>query len=106
MKLRFRVDQSESFRRGVDCPKSIVTIEVNPSDLPQDERNLIADRLNGIDVCQGEYSPRDKRIIPKFFTPPNELEERAELIEADTPTYEGLLDALERDAARIQSKLK
>jgi hypothetical protein len=52
MKLRFEVDQAECFRKGIDCPKSIVTIEVDPADIPQDDRNLIADRLVGIDVCQ------------------------------------------------------
>lgn len=51
MKLRFEVDQAEAFRQGVDVPKSIVTVEVDPSKLSQEQRNLIADRLDGIDVC-------------------------------------------------------
>src|ERR1043165_1346625 len=47
MKIRFAVDQAEAFRRGVDCPKSIVTVEVDPKTLSQEERDLIADRLEG-----------------------------------------------------------
>lgn len=50
MKLRFEVNQVESFRLGVDCPKSIVTIDVAPAKLSQADRDLIADRMNGIDV--------------------------------------------------------
>lgn len=52
MKLRFEVDQAEAFRQGVDCPKSIVTVEANPSELPVETRHLLADRLEGIDVLQ------------------------------------------------------
>lgn len=51
MKLRFQVDQAACFRKGIDCPKSIVTVEVDPKSLTPEERNLIADRLTGIDVC-------------------------------------------------------
>jgi len=39
-------------RRGIDAPKSIVTIDVDPAALPQEERDLIADRMQGIDVCE------------------------------------------------------
>jgi alpha-galactosidase len=46
MKLRFKVSQAECFRRGIDAPKSIVTIKVEPARLFQEERILIADRLD------------------------------------------------------------
>lgn len=53
MKLRFKVDQASCFRDGVDAPTSIVDIDVNPSELDQNERDLIADRLHlGIEVRQ------------------------------------------------------
>ena len=45
MKLRFEVDQAACFRKGIDCPESIVTIEVDPQNLPEDERNLIFRRF-------------------------------------------------------------
>jgi len=50
MKLRFEVDQAACLRKGIDCPKSIVTIEINPAKLSEEDRNLIADRMNGIDI--------------------------------------------------------
>jgi hypothetical protein len=52
VKLRFSVDQAEAFRLGIDVPKSIVTIDVTPSDVDAKTRHLIADRLEGIDVVQ------------------------------------------------------
>ena len=57
MKLRFEIDQAQYFRRGVDAPVSIVTIDVNPAALTVDERNLIADHLDGIDVVKLEFVP-------------------------------------------------
>src|SRR5262245_35758041 len=55
MKLRFEVDQADSFRRGIDRPKSIVSIDVNPADLSEETRALIADHLAGIDVLEFFY---------------------------------------------------
>jgi len=52
MTLRFEVNQAEALRRGVSVPKSTCHIEVDPSKLSQQDRNLIADRLEGIDVCR------------------------------------------------------
>lgn len=76
MKLRFQVDQAESLRRGIDCPKSIVTIEVDPSKLTQIDRDLIADNLNGIDVCVRCGEKDGSRVLAK------------------TPSYESLIEAL------------
>src|SRR5580698_2907067 len=55
MKLRFEIDQADSFRRGIDRSKSIVSIEVNPADLSEEIRSLIAEHLVGIDVLQFFY---------------------------------------------------
>jgi len=86
MKLRFEVDQAEAFRQGIDVPKSIVTIEVNPAELSPERRNLIADRLNGIDVCQVAciaegMLPRDRNGQPLR-------------IKAKVPTFESLMEAI------------
>ena len=59
MKLRFEVDQADSFRRGIDRAKSIVSIEVNPADLSEDIRSLIAEHLVGIDLLQFFYHNGD-----------------------------------------------
>ena len=84
MKLRFDVDQAEAFRQGVDVPKSIVTVEVNPADLPQEERTLIADRLVGIDVC--ERKMKDAA-----------LSMGAVRLKATLPTFEALMVAVRAD---------
>jgi hypothetical protein len=59
MKLRFKVDQADAFRRGIDRPKSIVSIEVNPADIAEEARSLIADHLVGIDVLEFFYDNGD-----------------------------------------------
>ncbi len=88
MKLRFEVDQAEAFRRGIDVPKSIVTIEVIPADRAQEQRNLIADRLDGIDVCQiaGILDGIAKDRNGKPFR-----------IVAKLPTFESLMEAIAED---------
>lgn len=55
MKLRFEINQADSFRRGIDRPKSIVSIDINPADVPEHVRSLIANHLSGIDVLQFFY---------------------------------------------------
>lgn len=77
MTLRFEVDQATAFRRGVNVPKSTNHIEVDPETLSQKERDLIADRLNGIDVCALDAKGNKlQRIV------------------AEVPTYDSLLYAI------------
>jgi len=78
MKLRFEVDQAECFRRGIDCPKSIVDLEVSPAEIPQEDRNLIADRLSGIEVKK--YPVKEYKGYG--------------LILANEPTFEALIEAI------------
>src|SRR6266851_3167292 len=86
MKLRFEVDQAEAFRQGIDVPKSIVAVEVAPSELSQEQRNLIADRLHGIDVCplvgiEDGVMPTDRHGKPLRII-------------AKLPTFESLMEAI------------
>lgn len=96
MKLRFEVDQAECFRKGIDCPKSIVTIEVDPAKIPEPERILIADRLMGIDVCQlwnsGEGTTKEMD---------NHQPVR---VKADAPTYEGLMKAVHANQKEVEAR--
>lgn len=85
MKLRFNVNQAECLRRGVDCPKSIVTIDVDPSKLHQKEREMLAVRLSGgINIYK--YNIASLSGVARF-------------IEALDPTYEGLIAAVKADEA-------
>ena len=98
MKLRFEVDQTEAFRQGIDVPKSIVTVEVNPADLSQERRNSIADRLNGIDVCQmaciaDGVLPKDRNGQPLR-------------IKAKLPTIESLMEAVAEDQREYDAAVK
>jgi hypothetical protein len=97
MKLRFEVDQAAAFRQGIDVPKSIVTIEVNPAELSQEQRDLIADRLDGIDVCQladilGGTAKDPNGKLPRIM--------------AKLPTFESLMEAIDRDERDAESSIK
>jgi hypothetical protein len=95
MTLRFEVNQAEAFRRGIDVPKSTVYLEVDPSTLPQDERNLIADRLEGIDVIRFEVSCGDvQRAFAESMA--------ARRIVAALPTYEALLEAIRKNEDEVK----
>ena len=98
MKLRFDVDQAECFRRGIDCEKSIVTIEVNPAKLSQEQRNLIADRMDGIDVCElgNEQSGGREKLYESITNDELMLGkvQKPFRIKAKTPTFESLMEAI------------
>ena len=99
MKLRFKVDQVDCFRNGIDCPKSIITVEVNPADLSQEDRNLLADRMFEIDVCPLIH-PRGSCRIEKSTTDLGK-KEVPDLIIAERPTFDSLMDAVRKNEARI-----
>ena len=93
MKLRFAVNQAEALRRGINAPKSIVTVDVDPATLSEEERNLLADRMDGIDVCALSSS-----------TPPHRMrtsDGRPRHLEAFEPTYEALLQAVRDNQAEL-----
>jgi hypothetical protein len=90
MKLRFEIDQAELFRKGIDAPKSVITIEVDPSKISAKDRNLIADRLNGIDVgtmifLDGKTGKSSRRLV------------------AETPDYAGLIEAVRTNQKEIEA---
>ena len=97
MKLRFEVDQAACFRRGIDCPKSIVTIEVDPSTLTENERDLIADRLIGIDVCilWNSDAGNTKGVCANGGP---------DRIKAESPDYAGLIAAVRANEAEVKSR--
>jgi hypothetical protein len=59
MTIRFKLSQTEMFRRGVNAPEGIVTLDVDPATLSEDERELIFRHLfetdDGINVV---YDPK------------------------------------------------
>ena len=105
MKLRFEVDQAECFRNGIDCPKSIVTLDIDPQTLPQKDRNLIADRLSGIDICLLRIGVRGAE---KILQPPSPEDSQAGKsgrpvhIKAKAPTFEALMDAIRENQREME----
>ena len=94
MIIRFKVSQTELFRRGDDPPGGIVSLDVDPSPLCQNDRELIFRHLletdNGIDVV---YDPEHAKweygwAVPIGGHPPDEL------VETHGPNLSDLLDAL------------
>ena len=45
MQLQVSIDQKEAFKRGINAPHSLVKVEVDPSQLSQEVRDVIADVL-------------------------------------------------------------
>jgi hypothetical protein len=73
MKILCTVDQVECIRRGIDAPTPMVQIDVIPANLTEGQRHFIAGNLkNG-------YRFTGSLIVP--------------------PTYEGLIDAVQRKLA-------
>ena len=95
MKLRFKVNQGEALRQGVDAPTSVVTIEVNPKQLTQEERNILADRMDGIDVRQRGLN---------YFS--HDVEIKTDHITANLATLEALMAAVRANEAQCQRQLE
>ena len=89
MKIRFSVDQAESFHRGIDAPEPIVSLEINPALLHEEHRDLIYKYLLGTDVV---YDP--KRAMQEYETVPIGGHPPDELVEAQDPRLDSLLMAL------------
>jgi len=96
MVLRFEVNQAEAFRQGVNVPKSTNHIDVDPATLSQEDRNLIADRMDGIDVCQLEFIT---------LRGEEELWKKGRIV-AKLPTFDALMEAVRANENAIQDEVK
>jgi hypothetical protein len=94
MIIRFKVSQTELFRRGVDAPDGIVSLSVDPTHLREDERELIFRHLfetdDGIDVVYDlEHATWEYGWpVPIGGHPASDL------VEANGPNLSDLLGAL------------
>ena len=105
MKLRYKVNQAECFRAGINCEHSIQVEEVDPSTLTQEDRILIADRLEGIDVVRlGVITDlrggRSRREVEPCYE-----DGRLVLIEAKLPGLEHLIEACRQNTEEIKEEL-
>jgi len=82
-------------------------IEIDPAKLNQKQRNLLADRLDGIDVCQ---LWNDDNGTHRCYKPGNEIDEqvgklqRPLRIKANAPTFEGLMKAVGEDETEVTER--
>lgn len=99
-KIKFAVDQAAIFRKGISYDKSTVTIEVDPSSLSQGHRDMIADRLEGIQVV--ELVSHSDAIEKNWYSNrPDPV-----LIEADGIDQAAIIAAMERNQAELRSKFE
>lgn len=111
MILRFEVNQAEAFRRGINVERSTNHLDVNPSQLSQEERNLIADRLDGIDVCRLEVdsdgNAKRAAVWPEeeATTDAQQKTNRAARIMAKARNYEALMEAIRENQAEVEREL-
>ena len=97
MKLRFDVDQAACVRAGIDHPAPTAVIDVDPAQIKIDVRNLIADRLIGIDVCQLWNSDKGtNKSVDASGKPVHVL--------AEAPTFEALIKAVRKDEQIVQAR--
>lgn len=100
MKLRFKVDQGEALRQGVDAPTSVVTIEVDPKTLTQEERTVLADRMDGIDVRELYlHSPATTGHPTQAPTVKRNLSH----ITATLPTFQALMAAIRANEEKVRT---
>jgi hypothetical protein len=93
MKIRFKVDQANLFRNGIDAATSIVLLEVNPSTLPKNKHELISKHLlNADDGCDVVHDP--ERARQSYEVVPIGGRRGADLVEAKEPTLDSLLEEL------------
>jgi len=80
MRILFAVDQKEALRRGIDAPSSTVQLEVNPAELPQEHRDLIAMILkDGHDATGSVWSP-ERGLLGQLKLPTPDLDGLTEVL--------------------------
>lgn len=103
MNLRFKVNLRASFARGIDA-EPIQTIDVDPSSLPEDNRELIVRHLlpsdSGLDVVYDpEHALDESWVVPVGDHPPDEL------VETKGPSLDDLVEALQQLESPINKNL-
>lgn len=103
MKLRFDVDQAECLRKGIDCPKSIVTVDVTPAELNQQQREAIADRMDGIDVLRLSWRHPVANGFQFLRTKASKKMQTAYRVEAKAPTFDALWEAIQQEETTLEA---
>jgi hypothetical protein len=102
MEIRFKVDQAESFRRGIDAPEPIVSLHIDPADLSESHRKQIGTHLFLTNIVYDPQHATEEygEAVPIGGHP------AWELVEAKEPTIASLLQALEELESNSNGHLK
>ncbi|HTR40110.1 MAG TPA: hypothetical protein VMH87_00655 [Pseudomonadales bacterium] len=91
MKLKFGIDQEACFKSGNNYSETTATIDIDPSMLSQEQRDLIAPRLNG------------DSVVPLTRFGGSYIQDTRYFILADGPNLQDLLDACANNEAEIKN---
>ena len=105
MKIAFKIDRVDLFRKGIDAATPMCLLEVNPSLLSEEERELLAKHLLDTDeVCNVVYDPA--RAEQEYDVVPVGGHPAADLVEAKNQTVESLLEALTEYEFKVNSSVR
>lgn len=63
MHILFSVDQKQALLEGVDAPSSTVLIDINPQDLPEAERKVLAETMRDGNKATGQIGWQSLKIV-------------------------------------------
>lgn len=107
MKLRFELDQAEALRRGIETHEASITIEVDLATLPENERHLLAVRMNDIDVMamRAEQTFGIDLVTGRLWSYTGKTVVSGTRIKASEPTYEALIQAVRQDEVKVRKEI-
>jgi hypothetical protein len=95
MKIQFAINPVALFGRGINCPSRTFTLDLNPADLPEHQRQLIARHLlfdHDDDICRVVRDPEHARL--EYDVVPLGGRPAAELVEVEGTTVDALCQGL------------
>ena len=98
MKVLFEIEQSEGSHSGASkCHTSIVALDIDPATISQKDRDLLADRLIGINVCQlWNDDMGTTKSINRDGSPIR--------VVSKAPSYEALMEAVREDQEMAEER--
>ena len=103
MKIQFKVNRLDLFLRGIDSATPIALLDVNPASLQLHQRGLLHQHLladeagDAFNVVYDPVRARQNAVIPVG------QQAWTDLIEAESPTLDSLLAALEKLESQTSS---
>jgi hypothetical protein len=103
MKLRFQIDEAQSFKAGINIPRSVVSVDVDPSKLDENMRNHLVERLVGEEVHPLQWDQTEWAGLEQFRSDYARKIRCQGLLVAKAPTLESLLEAIDTEEKDLDS---